>query len=88
MVVHWWRLRQEQRGWRWRATLNGAGAFATGVVALVVGVAKFGLGAWMIAVLIPLLVGMMWAIQAPLTPSKLRWTLIGATGPFRYARPG
>jgi amino acid transporter len=63
MVVHWWRLRDIQAGWRWRAALNGAGAVATGVVALVVGVAKFGLGAWMIAVLIPLLVAMMWAIS-------------------------
>jgi amino acid transporter len=63
MVVHWWRLRGEQRGWRWRAALNGTGAVATGTVALIVGVAKFALGAWMILLLIPLLVGIMWAIR-------------------------
>jgi amino acid transporter len=62
MVVHWWRLRREARGWRWRAALNGAGAFATGVVAIIVGVAKFALGAWMILLLIPILIGLMWAI--------------------------
>ena len=62
MVVHWWRLRHEVRGWRWRAGLNGAGAIATGVVAIIVGVAKFALGAWMVLLLIPLLIGMMWAI--------------------------
>ena len=72
MVVHWWRLRNEQRGWRWRAALNGAGAVATGAVALIVGVAKFALGAWMILLLIPLLVGVMWAITAPLPQRRGR----------------
>lgn len=36
---------------------------ATGVVALVVTISKFALGAWMVLVLIPLLAAMMWAIQ-------------------------
>jgi amino acid transporter len=62
MVVHWWRLRHEGGGWRWRAALNGAGAVATGIVAIIVGVAKFALGAWMVLLLIPLLIGVMWAI--------------------------
>ena len=62
MVVHWWRLRHEVRGWRWRAGLNGAGALATGVVAVIVGVVKFAFGAWMVLLLIPLLIGLMWAI--------------------------
>jgi amino acid transporter len=62
MVVHWWRLRGDVRGWRWRAALNGLGAAATGVVAIIVGVAKFALGAWMVLLLIPLLIGLMWSI--------------------------
>ena len=62
MVVHWWRLRDQTSGWRWRAALNGAGAVATGVVAIIVGVAKFALGAWMVLLLIQLLIGVMWAI--------------------------
>jgi amino acid transporter len=62
MVRHWWRLRDEQRGWRWRAVLNGAGAVATGVVAIIVGIAKFALGAWIILLIIPLLISVMWAI--------------------------
>jgi len=37
MVRHWWKLRATERGWRWRAGLNGLGAVATAVVALVVG---------------------------------------------------
>jgi hypothetical protein len=63
MVVHWWRLRAEDSSWRWRATLNGIGALATGLVAIVVGVAKFGLGAWMVLVLLPILILMMWGIR-------------------------
>jgi amino acid transporter len=63
MVRHWWLLRGEEPGWRWRASLNGAGAVATGVVAIVVGVAKFALGAWMVLLLIPLLMGLMAAIH-------------------------
>jgi amino acid transporter len=63
MVRHWWRLRDEVRGWRWRAALNGAGAVATGVVALIVGVVKFALGAWAVLVLIPLLIALMVGIR-------------------------
>jgi hypothetical protein len=63
MVHHWWVRRDRQRGWRWRAALNGAGAAATGVVAVVVGVAKFALGAWIVLVLIPILIGIMVAIS-------------------------
>jgi amino acid transporter len=63
MVRHWWKLRLEERGWRWRAVLNGTGAIATGVVAIIVGAAKFALGAWIILILIPLLIAMMWAIS-------------------------
>ena len=62
MVRHWWRLRDAQPGWRWRAALNGAGALATASVAIIVGIAKFALGAWIILVLIPLLIALMWAI--------------------------
>jgi amino acid transporter len=62
MVRHWWKLRGEVKGWRWRAALNGTGAAATGVVAVIVGVAKFAFGAWMVLLLIPLLIGLMWAI--------------------------
>jgi amino acid transporter len=63
MVRHWWRLRQREQGWRWRAAFNGLGATATAVVTVVVGVAKFALGAWMVLALVPLLVAMMWGIR-------------------------
>jgi amino acid transporter len=93
MVRHWWALRTHQRGWWWRATLNGLGAIATGTVAVVVGIAKFGLGAWMVLILIPILVGMMWAIrthyrrlasaarpETPIEPEKVTTRIIVPIG--------
>ncbi len=63
LVRRWWTKRHEERGWQFLLLLNGAGALATGGVMLVVGVSKFTLGAWMVLILIPLLVGMMWKIN-------------------------
>jgi hypothetical protein len=63
LVRHWWQLRDEEPGWRARAAVNGLGATATGVVTVVVAISKFALGAWMVLVLIPLLILMMWAIE-------------------------
>ncbi len=63
MVRHWWKLRRSERGWQTRAAFNGVGAIATGIVAIIVGVAKFALGAWMIVILIPVLIAVMWGIR-------------------------
>src|SRR5207248_7385111 len=63
MVRHWWKLRDEEPGWRWRAATNGLGAVTTGIVAVEVAISKFALGAWMVLVLVPILIGMMWAIR-------------------------
>jgi len=57
MVVHWRRDRSD--GWRRSIAINGVGAVATGIVAIVFAVAKFALGAWLIVIIIPLLVGAM-----------------------------
>ncbi len=63
MVRHWWKLRGTEQHWRLRAAINGLGAVTTGIVAIEVAAAKFVLGAWMVLVLIPLLIGLMWAIR-------------------------
>jgi amino acid transporter len=55
MVVHWLRHKNEH-GWLGRLITNGFGAFATGVVMLVIAITKFDRGAWMVVILIPLLV--------------------------------
>jgi amino acid transporter len=61
MVKHW--LRTRDSGWRWRMTVNAAGAVLTGVVLLVVTSEKFVDGAYLVVILVPLLVGMMLFIQ-------------------------
>lgn len=61
MVVH----HRRERGprWKWRLANNGVGAAATSIVTLVVVVSKFTEGAWIPTVVIPLLVGLFWAIS-------------------------
>lgn len=54
MVRHWWRKRSS--GWHWRMALNGVGALTTLVVLVVVLVSKFLYGAWIVAVVVPVLV--------------------------------
>lgn len=54
MVVHWFKCRDP--GWRWKATLNGLGAAATGVVSIIQVVTKFTTGAWIVCLIIPLLI--------------------------------
>lgn len=57
MVRHW--LREREPGWRRSAVINGFGAIATAIVTLIFAIAKFALGAWLIIVIIPILVGAM-----------------------------
>jgi amino acid transporter len=55
MVVHWGRERG--KGWKLSRFVNGFGAVSTGVVLVVVLVAKFAEGAWITVLLIPTFVG-------------------------------
>jgi amino acid transporter len=59
MVVHWRRTREA--GWRWRAMLNGIGAAATAIVAVIQVVTKFTSGGWIVVLLIP---GIIWLLNA------------------------
>jgi len=61
MVRHWRKLRD--RGWQRSLMINGLGAVATGIVSVVIAVTKFGDGAWLVVLLIPLLIGMFYAIH-------------------------
>ncbi len=54
MVVHWRTTRE--RGWRWKAWLNGIGAVATALVSIIQIVTKFTTGGWIIALIIPLII--------------------------------
>jgi amino acid transporter len=61
MVVHWRTAREP--GWQRSAVINGVGAVATGVVAIVIAVTKFVHGAWLVVLLIPLFIGLLYAIH-------------------------
>jgi amino acid transporter len=68
MVRHWWRLGHAPasdaeesaaaRGWMSSLVVNGAGAVATAVVLSIFLVTKFIHGAWIVAVVVPLLVAL------------------------------
>jgi amino acid transporter len=80
MVRKW--LRDRSRGWLVGAVINGAGAIATGVVAMVVGISKFQVGAWMVIAILPVLVAMLYAINRHYRSIEDR-LLIATTAPVR-----
>lgn len=55
MVVHWWRTRGP--GWKKSIVINGVDAVLTSTILIVVAVAKFAVGAWVVVVLIPIFTG-------------------------------
>jgi amino acid transporter len=67
MVIHWLRLGRRQgpdaAGWRWRMTINGVGAFSTGIVTVIVVYTKFRHGAWIVIVAVPVIVAMFAAVH-------------------------
>jgi amino acid transporter len=62
MVKHWMKCKDEKHR-RVKMFLNGLGAVATGITLVVVLVAKFASGAWVTAILVPLLILMMLGIK-------------------------
>ena len=61
MVRHW--FKSKDRGWRRRAVLNGLGAVATAVVAIIQVVTKFAHGAWIVVLIIPLIIALLQKIH-------------------------
>ena len=61
LVRRWRRLRNPV--WPLSIAINSFGAVVTGTVLVVVAVTKFTLGAWMVLLLIPILVGLLYAIN-------------------------
>lgn len=62
MVVHW--IRERGAHWQIKTLANGLGAMATGLTLMVVAISKFGQGAWLTILFIPLLVTMFLKIRA------------------------
>jgi hypothetical protein len=69
MVRHW--LRERVSGWRWRLIINGFGCVLTGVVAVIVTLAKAP-ESLLVAIIIPILVIMMRFIHAQYQLSRAR----------------
>src|SRR5206468_7386444 len=67
MVRYWRRAAREggprADGWRWRLTINGAGAVATAVVLIIVVYTKFLEGAWIVIVAIPIMIVGFYAVH-------------------------
>jgi hypothetical protein len=61
LVRRWRRLRNP--GWRLSMVINSFGALVTGTVLVVVAVTKFVFGAWIVIVLIPLIVSLLYRIH-------------------------
>jgi len=68
MVLHWHRGRQA--GWWWRLAVNAFGTLLTLVVLAIVLFEKFEHGAYLVAILIPTLVGMMLFINRQYAASR------------------
>jgi amino acid transporter len=62
MVVHW-KNGEEHPGRGWHMFVNGFGAVATGLTTIVVLIAKFRSGAWVTALLVPVLIGIMLVVK-------------------------
>ena len=61
MVMHWYR--KGGAGAKARMLVNGVGALATGTTTFIVLITKFVEGAWITALLIPLMISCMWAVH-------------------------
>ncbi len=61
MLGHWFRLKSE--GWQYKALVNGLGALTTLGAVIIVGVTKFTSGAWIVIVVVPLIVMLMYQIK-------------------------
>jgi amino acid transporter len=68
MVRHW--LRHRNRGWRYRIAINAIGAVLTGIVAIVVTSVKFVDGAYLVIILIPVLVSIMYFVNRQYSASR------------------
>jgi amino acid transporter len=73
MVVHW--VRVKEPGWQWSIAVNAFGAATTLVVLVVIALAKFQAGAWVVVLLIPLLVSYFKGIHTHYASVKRRLAL-------------
>lgn len=85
MVRRWWTRRES--GWRRGLAINGLGAVTTGVIVLIVAASKFLAGAWLVMIMIPMLVALMWAIHVHYRRLELAIAPRSTIAVTRPARP-
>jgi amino acid transporter len=61
MLVHWFRLKTP--GWQNKAIVNGFGALVTLTTVIIIGITKFTAGAWIVFLVVPLIVLVMFKIK-------------------------
>ena len=85
LVRRWRRLRNP--GWRVSMFINGFGTIVTGTVLVVVAVTKFTLGAWMVIVILPVIVVMLYGINRHYTSVADSLTLLRPDEPLPVMKP-
>ena len=81
-VRHW--QRERGPGWQWKATVNAVGAAATAIVALVVVVSKFTIGAWIPVVVIPIIIFFLLRVRRHYTRVAARLEVPSGYKPRRH----
>ncbi len=85
LVRRWLRLRNP--GWRISVFINGFGTVVTGTVLVVVAVTKFALGAWMVLIIMPILVALLYGINRHYTSVSDALTLTADDEPLPAMKP-
>jgi hypothetical protein len=85
LVRRWQRLRNP--GWRTSMVINGFGTVVTGIVLVVVAVTKFTLGAWMVIVILPVIVAVLYGINRHYTSVADSLTLLRPDEPLPIMKP-
>jgi len=61
MLLKW--IRSKEKGWRFKAAVNGTGGIVTSIIVIIIAITKFSEGAWIVVILIPLLVIMIFKVN-------------------------
>ena len=85
LVRRWWRLRNP--GWRLSMFINSFGTVVTGTVLAVVAVTKFTLGAWMVLIVLPIIVVLLYAVNRHYTTVHDALTLDRPDEPIPVLKP-
>ncbi len=85
LVRRWIRLRNP--GWRASVVINTFGTIVTGTVLVVVAVTKFTLGAWMVLIIMPVIVAVLYGINRHYTSVADALTLSRVDEPLPIFKP-